>query len=306
MTPGQIGTDSDWKQIAISLTRTAFAIKNDGTLWGWGLNGAALLGNNLLGSNRFPTQHNLDTDWDKMSIVSGHILISKINGTLWSWGGGGNGETGDGLQQSLNRSEPRQIGTDNNWINFAAGQFFSIGIKSDGTLWAWGKNDMYQLGDGTTINRPLPIQVGTGTNWQSVSCGAQSTAAIRTDGSLWTWGTNDYGQLGNGTTSTVTAPANIPVNGCTLNMGDFKAVANVLSIISNPALNELTLTYKGEEVTDRIQIYDLSGHMVFDTASVGSNNFTGTFSVVHLASGSYVLVLKRKGVTVVSKKFLKQ
>ena len=34
--PVQIGTATDWKMVATSQTRSGFALKNNGTLWGWG------------------------------------------------------------------------------------------------------------------------------------------------------------------------------------------------------------------------------------------------------------------------------
>lgn len=58
LVPGQIGTDTDWKMVGTSSTYSAFAIKNNGTLWGWGFNIAGLLGDNLLSANPYPTQHN--------------------------------------------------------------------------------------------------------------------------------------------------------------------------------------------------------------------------------------------------------
>ena len=45
LSPGQIGTETDWKLgIACTYTDAALALKTNGTLWGWGGNGSALLG----------------------------------------------------------------------------------------------------------------------------------------------------------------------------------------------------------------------------------------------------------------------
>ncbi|MGV9004413.1 RCC1 domain-containing protein, partial [Flavobacterium sp.] len=63
LAPGQIGTATDWKEIAVSQVNSGFAIKNNGTLWCWGSNIAGLIGDNLQPSVPFPIQHNTDTDW---------------------------------------------------------------------------------------------------------------------------------------------------------------------------------------------------------------------------------------------------
>ena len=138
--PQQISTDTDWKMIESSRVDNSFAIKNNGTLWGWGDNIAYLLGDDSLFTYlATPTQLNPDTDWRTITCGSGHALAIKTNGTLWSWGNYGQGETGidvDNLPAGgFDPSAPRQIGTDNNWQSLAAGSSVSMGIKTDGTLW---------------------------------------------------------------------------------------------------------------------------------------------------------------------------
>ena len=89
LTPIQIGTDTDWVKIAVTQSRTGFAIKSNGTLWGWGDNGSYLLGgDSSIPSRPIPYQINTDTDWAFINPGSSHMLALKNNGTLWSWGGG--------------------------------------------------------------------------------------------------------------------------------------------------------------------------------------------------------------------------
>lgn len=306
LSPIQIGTDTDWKVIGISNARSAFAIKNNGTLWCWGTNISALLGDNLVSSRHVPTQHNLDTDWQDIRVGTFHILALKTNGTLWAWGGGENGETGDGLPSIYNRYIPRQIGTADNWKTMAAGERFSMGIKTDGTLWAWGKNDVGQLGDGSTTDQPFPIQIGTATNWDSVSCGYQHTVALRTDGSLWSWGTNDYGQLGNGTTVAVATPTNVNVTGCVLATEGFTKNSNQLVLSPNPVQQEVSLNYHGNEMVTTVVIYDVAGRVVYSTAAIASKTFSCVLNLSQLQGGSYTVVLKNGSTVIVSKKMIKE
>ncbi len=194
--PLQVGTDTDWVEIATGTNRISFAIKADGTIWGWGKNSSSII---VLGSGTasvaIPTQVGTDNDWLTMSVGAQHILAKKVDSTLWSWGGGAGLGVG-GTPPVTNT--PQQISTDK-WISFSAGTNTSFGIKEDGTLWAWGFNTNGQLGDGTSTDRLVPTQIGTDTNWSTVQAGKYATSmATKTDGTVWYWGRNYYGEFGNG------------------------------------------------------------------------------------------------------------
>jgi alpha-tubulin suppressor-like RCC1 family protein len=194
--PIQIGTDADWVEIATGTSRTAFAIKSDGTIWGWGKNSSSII---VMGSSTYtvavPTQVGADTDWITMSVGAQHILAQKQDSTLWSWGGGVG--LGVGGTPTVTNT-PQQISADK-WIYFSAGTNTSFGIKENGTLWAWGMNTNGQLADGTSIDRLVPTQIGTDTNWTTVQArNYATTMATKTDGTVWYWGRNYYGEFGNG------------------------------------------------------------------------------------------------------------
>jgi alpha-tubulin suppressor-like RCC1 family protein len=303
-TPIQIGTATDWNQISTSGCSYSFAIKTNGTLWGWGSNNSCYpFGGSDISSWNVPTQYHSDTNWDKVVCGYFHSLAIKTDGTLWGFGSGDFGESG------YDPTLPHGIGPfqiPGNWLDVSAGLRFTVGIKSDGTLWAWGKNNVGQLGDGTTTNHYAPYQISTATNWQSVSCGTQFTIALRTDGSLWSWGSNFYGELGNGTESTPQAiPTAIAVPGCALDAPQFYATAS-LTLAPIPVMDQLHLTYKGKEAIETIIIYDLAGREVYNLVAMGNNAFSTSFSTAALTSGSYILVVKNKTQVVASKQFVKE
>ncbi len=302
LSPGQIGTATDWKMVGATGTSTAVALKTNGTMWGWGQN-LGILGPSTLSAHSTPTQLNPDTDWATMSLGAGHILALKTNGTLWSWGVGGQGQTGDNLPPAYFRDVPVQIGN-RTWINVDAGYKSSYGIQSDGTLWAWGWNNMGQLGDGTTTDRMQPVQIGADTNWVAVSAGYQHVVALKSDGSLWAWGRNNYGQIGNGTTNGNITPVNVAVNGCTLDIPDFEREEMVLS--PNPAQSELGFTYQGKAVVDEVVIYDLTGRRVYSSRPVAGIVLQAALPIGQLQRGTYLLSLLSAGQTVVGKKFVKE
>ena len=100
-TPIQVGVATDWIDIAVGTSRTAFALKADGTLWGWGANEGYLLEtNSSVYSLSSPTQITQITTWIKFSVGAQHMLAQKADGTLWSWGTGAARGIGEGIPSS--------------------------------------------------------------------------------------------------------------------------------------------------------------------------------------------------------------
>lgn len=201
--PTQIGMDKDWKNIETNnflstYAHSTFALKTDGSLWGWGYNEGAL-GDGTTVSKTIPTQIGNDKDWLKVVNMDDFITFAlKSNGSLWAWGNNTYAEMGDGT--TVSKTNPTQIGTDKDWKNILRDRrdYFTIGIKTDGSLWGWGSNFYGMMSDGTTINKIVPTQIGTNKDWLSFELGLRSVLALKTDGSLWSWGDNSYGQLGIG------------------------------------------------------------------------------------------------------------
>ncbi|MFA6490919.1 MAG: fibronectin type III domain-containing protein, partial [Candidatus Magasanikbacteria bacterium] len=236
-TPRQVHGPNDVGYLTgiISITSNAshtFALKSDGTVWGWGSNslpnGAkGALGNLPLGSSIYsliPVQVSNLTGIIAVSAGSQNALALKSDGTVWAWGLNYNGEIGDNTVTL--RNSPVQVldssgtGFLTGIIAISAGLASSYALKSDGTVWAWGSQGVGQLGIGieTVVNgcddgdgpytcdiladHHLPVQVkglnGTGylTGIGAIFSGNGSVFAIKSDGTVWAWGSNANGQLG--------------------------------------------------------------------------------------------------------------
>jgi alpha-tubulin suppressor-like RCC1 family protein len=206
--PVQVGTDNDWEKISAGDSHT-IALKNDGTLWAWGVNGDyGQLGIPGISFSEDPRKVGNDTDWIDIDTGSGdHDLALKTDGSLWSWGRNDCGELGIiGVNIKI---EPQKIDAGYGWVKISAGSGISMAIRNDGSLWAWGCNDSGQLGIGSFLDSSIPVQVGFDQDWVVVSAGDKHTLALKQDGTLWAWGLNDSGQLGIGTYVNSNSPVQI-------------------------------------------------------------------------------------------------
>jgi alpha-tubulin suppressor-like RCC1 family protein len=179
----QVGTGTNWQAVAAGRAHTV-ALQRDGTLWVWGWNLYAQLGDGTRGFNNRPSpvQVGTGTNWQVVAAGEGHTVALKSDGTLWVWGDNRSGQLGDGTMVS--KSSPVQVGTGTNWQAVAAGRAHTVALQRDGTLWAWGGNFDGQLGDGTMVSKFSPVQVGTGTNWRAGAAGYGRTVALQRDGTL--------------------------------------------------------------------------------------------------------------------------
>jgi alpha-tubulin suppressor-like RCC1 family protein len=170
--------EDTWSKIYAGYNCT-FGIKNDGTLWSFGLNDNGTLGDGT-DQNRSSLVQVLGSGlWKQVDVKQTAIAI-KQDGTLWTWGYGSSGRLGN--NDVINYSSPIQtVMGGNGWVQCSAGGTLSAAIRNDGTLWTWGENLYGQLGNGTygtEYNTSSPVQV-TGINWAYVACGSGATSAIK-------------------------------------------------------------------------------------------------------------------------------
>jgi len=161
---------SGWKHI--------LALKSNGTVWAWGLNGHGELGDGTA-INRSNAVQVLNLS--NIVMVSGgdyNSIALRSDGTVWKWGLNDVGELGLGTNDNagvgpavdlISHPFPMQVTLDkfgngfSNVVKVSNRDYHSFALKADGSLWMWGANDQGQCGDGTTndIYRPSPV-VGLG------------------------------------------------------------------------------------------------------------------------------------------------
>ena len=177
--------------------RHTIALKNNGTVWGWGQgkfgNGTALLFRATPIQAIDPSGIGYLDSIVKISCSGFQSIVLKVDSTVWT------------LDDT-----PKQIHFDSTHyldsiIDVKGGGTFKLFLKADSTVLAMGDNSYGQLGDGTDTNRCTPTQVlgpgGAGylNNVVAIAAGEYHSLALKSDGSVWAWGRNNYGQLGDGT-----------------------------------------------------------------------------------------------------------
>lgn len=119
---------TNWKQVSAGKKHTV-AIKTDGTLWSWGINGSGQLGVNGTTTRFTPVQEfNGAQTWNSVACGGYTTSAIKTDGTLWMWGY--NNQSQIGLNDTTSRQTPVTVGGGNNWKKVAAGYQHTAAIKS--------------------------------------------------------------------------------------------------------------------------------------------------------------------------------
>jgi alpha-tubulin suppressor-like RCC1 family protein len=206
-----VGGFADWVS-AGSGSQHSVGLRANGTLWAWGINTSAQLGDNTLVSKVSPVSVvGGFVDWIQLSVSNTHNLALRANGTAWAWGTSTTGALGDGT--TVPRSSPVSIvGAFIDWIALTSAGNHSLGLRANGTAWAWGSNLNGQLGDGnlTTASKSSPVSVVGGfTDWAQLSAGLSHSLGLRSNGTAWAWGQGTFGQLGDESVVAKSSPVSV-------------------------------------------------------------------------------------------------
>lgn len=179
---------------------TAYVLKDDGSLWGWGSNLSYVPGE--ADAYAALTPHKIMDDVAKFYTDAESLFAIRTDGSLWGWGYNRNGEIGDAYDDV--EGVPVRI-LDNVSSFYSGGEGSSFALRSDGTLWSWGCGRYGMLGNGSDEDQGEPTKIMD--DVESFVSDSWVSHAIKTDKSLWTWGDvlheGDYGS------SYVTEPVQI-------------------------------------------------------------------------------------------------
>jgi len=176
----------------------SLAIREDGSLWGWGMNYLARIGSDIEELVKKPVK--IMDDVQAIAAGTHFSLILKTDGTLWGSGNNDLCQLGHDIQYTDTDAEndeyipiePSLIMEQ--VIAIAAGDSHALAIREDGSLWAWGWNAFGQVGNGQINDannscQSTPVQIFE-SGVKCVSAGYHHSLAIMEDGALWGWGSN--------------------------------------------------------------------------------------------------------------------
>lgn len=123
------------------------AVREDGTVWMWGTNTSAQIGNGAGpmspddpgGRNLVPMQVKGVAGAKRLTIGSGHVAALLGDGTLRMWGHDGWGQIGVGTSGFYQPKPMKVPGIDKVASVYLCGPR-TVAVRTDGTLWIWGKS----------------------------------------------------------------------------------------------------------------------------------------------------------------------
>jgi alpha-tubulin suppressor-like RCC1 family protein len=181
------------------------ALRSDGTVWAWGDNEFAQLGNGTTNNAWTPVQVSGLTNIVAISGRAYHTLALKADGTVWAWGWNVYGQLG--INSTASVLVPQQVIGLTNPAIISAAYTTSLVLMSNGTVKMWGTGRKGELGQGGgPTSSYLPIAVPGISNVVSISGDFQEPEALKSDGTIWMWGWNNLGQLGNGMANDTNQP----------------------------------------------------------------------------------------------------
>jgi alpha-tubulin suppressor-like RCC1 family protein len=277
---------------AVGGVTNGYALRGDGTVWGWGDNYTAELGNGAsvgFSTRPYPVSA---LDGGVTAIAgdgqTGYAL--KSDGTVWSWGDNTHSQTGNGATGIVTVPTRVQVTGGGNLTGvtqIAAAETTGYALKADGTVWSWGTNVYGELGTGQSSSTEdrVATQIPGLTGVTSIGAIVSGGYAVKSDGTLWAWGDNSYGQLGT-TTSGSGSAVPVQVSGLT----GVHAVASGVSLTGYALKNDGTVWAWGDNQSGQF------GNGTSGSVSSVAVQVSGLTGVTSVASGNGgALALKSDG-----------
>lgn len=190
--------------------QTAFAVGEDGKLYGWGHNALGQLG---LGNDVTNKATPVILALDGANIVAidsghGHTVALMKDGRIYTFGDNRYGQLGDG--STSNRRVPTLLSTAvTSPVSVQCGDNATYVLTTTGAVYSFGQNTYGQLGHGTTTDVKNPTLIPSLTNIRALDTMSNHVLAVDTSGAVYAFGDNRYAQLGLGNRTSRNIPTKL-------------------------------------------------------------------------------------------------
>lgn len=229
-----------------------YALRSDGTVWGWGQNYTDQLGPQTTPDRIVALPIRIAGIDDVIAIAAstGTGYALRSDGTVWSWGDNFAGDLGNGTTGGSS-PVPVQVTGLTDVTKIVAGADTRYALRSDGTVWTWGSNAEAQLGNGTLdggTGTAAPVRDLTGA--VSVAAAYRTGFAVLADRTVVAWGKHTDGEAGVGLTGDrwLTVPKRVK------KLSDVTKVAGTFAVRADGGLWGW-----GDNTTYQLGVTDISG-----------------------------------------------
>ncbi len=190
-----------------SVPESLFAIRRDGSVWGWGKTMCGRLGNGVAEDGYVETPVRLPNLERIVSVVNANHAAFALTaeGAVYSWGESYQGILGQGdgpfdvicparwgyldtipVTPIPSNLTPRRIASLSK-IKAVSGFDAATALRADGRVYQWGRIANEQ---GLRVDEPTPPLFSLITEVTKVTSTADVVFALKADGSVWGWGSN--------------------------------------------------------------------------------------------------------------------
>lgn len=190
------------------------ALKQNGTVWSYGLNTSGELGIGNNENKTKPEKVEALTNIKQISTGNSHTLALTKDGEVYAWGQGTAGQLGNG--EKANSNLPVKVQGLSNIIKIEAYKNKSFAIDKDGNLYSFGEGysilsmkiisnqKIADISGSLVLARNGKVYNITDMNTAianlhgiaKISCGEAHYLALDVNGILYAWGTNTNGECG--------------------------------------------------------------------------------------------------------------